>query len=131
MMADDEPPFSISANILYERNIDYHITVCGNTYSEMINRTADIKQAMRTAVNPVTSGVGVTLYDFAVASGSFYATAGTMQVEIGQSQYFSAADQSEEGNRKYRSVTPITLTAFKDATATLLENKGRIGLTDS
>lgn len=82
-------------------------------------------------MNPVTSGVGITLYDYTVASGSYYATAGTMQISLNQSQYFGAADQKEEGNRKFRSITPVTLTAFRDATATLLENKGRISLTDS
>jgi hypothetical protein len=116
---------------LHERRIDYFIWVCASSYTELTQRTADIKQAIGSAVNPITSGVGITLYDFATPSGSFYATAGTMDVEIGQSQFFNAADQSEEGNRKYRSVTPIMLSAFKDITASLLENKGRINLTDS
>ena len=130
MVFDDDRPFSASANILYERNIDYHVTVCGSSYTNMMQKTAEMKQALRTAVS-LTSGVGIDLWDFAVVSGSFYNPAGTMQVEIGQSQYFGAADQSEEGNRKFRSITPVSLTAFKDATARLLENKGRIALTDS
>lgn len=130
MKFDDDQPFSSSANILYERNIEYLVTVCGSSYTNAKQKTAEMKQALRTAVS-MTSGVGINLYDFAVASGSFYATAGTMQVEIGQTQHFGAASQSEEGNRKFRSITPVSLTMFKDATARLLENKGRITLTDS
>lgn len=127
---DDDMPFSVSANILYERNIEYHVVVCGSSHTNMMQKTADMRQALRTAVS-ATSGVGINLYDFAAPSGSFYTTAGTMQVELAQSQYFGAADQSEEGNRKFRSITPVSLTMFKDATARLLENKGRITLTDS
>jgi len=131
LVQDSDQPFTMSANILRHRTIDYHIVILGTTYSEMVQKTSNMKQAIVSAVTPITGGVGITLYDFAAASGSFYAQAGTMQVELAATQYFGAASQEEEGNRKYRSITPIMLSMFKDSTATLLENKGRISLTDS
>jgi hypothetical protein len=129
-MSDDTPPFTVG-NILYEQTITVNLHVLGTTYTQMKELTGDMKQSLKTAINPITSGVGIVLYNFAVASGGFYANAGTLQVEIGESQYFGPVDESEEDNRKYKSITPIVLSAFKDSTATLLENKGRVNLTDS
>lgn len=130
VITEAEMPFSSSANILYEKELLYHVWVCGSSFTERSRVTSDLRQSLRSAVS-ATSGVGITLFNFAVPSGAYYATGGTLQVEIGQTEIFDAADQSEEGNRKHRSVTPVTLTAFKDITATLLENKGRVNLTDS
>jgi len=128
---DGDPPFTVG-NILFERNLEYEMTILGSNYGEMVQLTADAKQSLRTAINPITSGVGVVLYNFAVASGAFFANAGTMQIDIGQSEYFGPEDERQEkNNRTFMSVTPVFLTAFKDSTATLLENKGRVGLTDS
>lgn len=127
---DITPPFSIG-NVLYEQNILMSIHVAGSTYTEMKQLTAEMKQSLKTAVNPITNNIGIVLYNFDVVSGSFYSNAGTMQVEILDTQYFGPLEQSQDDNRKYKSVTAINLTAFKDSTATLLENKGRINLTDS
>ena len=127
---DHDAPFSVG-NILYEREVMAHVWVAGDSHANMMQMTSTMRQSLISSVNPITSGVGVVLYNFAVASGAFFANAGTLQLELGQSQYFGAATQAEEGNKKYRSVTPITLSAFKDVTAVLLENKGRINLTDS
>tara|TARA_R110002096_G_scaffold388802_3_gene583134 strand:+ start:2459 stop:3028 length:570 start_codon:yes stop_codon:yes gene_type:complete len=131
MIQDQDDPFTMSANILRERSIDFHVIIIGSSYTEMVQKTSDAKQALVSAVTPITSGVGIVLWNFADPSGAFFSQAGTMQVELAPTQYFGASDQSEEGNRKYRSITPLTLSMFKDSTATLLENTGRVSLTDS
>ena len=130
VITESEMPFSVSSNILYDKEMLYHVWMCGSTFTERSRITSDLRQSLRSAVS-ITSGVGITLYNFASPSGSFYSTGGTLQVDLGETEIFDAADQKEEGNRKHRSVTPVFLTAFKDVTATLLENKGRINLTDS
>ena len=130
LIRDESGPWSSSANILYESNISLEVSVCAATYTSCVQFTSDIRQSLRSAVS-ITSGVGITLYNFAVASGSFYETAGTLQLEMQGTEYPMAESQKEEGNVKFRSITPIILTAFRDATSTLLENKGRINLTDS
>lgn len=127
---DQAPPFTVG-NILYEPMLDTHLHVVGANYTQMVQATADCKQALRTAVNPDSGSVGILLYNFAVASGGFFAHAGTLQVELGTTQYFDANANKLESNLKYRSVTPVILSAYKDATATLLENKGRVDLTDT
>ncbi|MAE83252.1 MAG: hypothetical protein CMB80_10985 [Flammeovirgaceae bacterium] len=130
LSSDITPPFSMG-NILYEQNFSVAIDVLGSTYSEMTDLTADMKQSLKTASNPITGSIGIVLYNFAVASGVFYANAGTLQVDLGESQYFGPPDEDQEENRKYHSITLATLSAYKDSTATLLENKGRVNLTDS
>lgn len=128
---DHDFPFTVSANILYEKRIEYQIWIAARNHTELLNLTSNCRQCLNTAVNPITSGVGLPLYNFSVVSGSFYANAGTCQIEMSNTEHFGPDDQLEEDNRKYRSVIPIALTAFRDVTATLLENKGRINLTDS
>lgn len=130
IVGDSDPAFSIG-NILYEKNIDIWVHVCGQTYTDMIHMTADMKQSLRTSINPNNSNVGVPLYNFAIVSGISYAIEGTMQIDIGQTQYFGPSNPSQQSNRKHFSVTPVNLSMFKDSTATLLENKGRVDLTDS
>jgi len=129
LVADDDPPFTVG-NILYERNIQLNVELCCEDHTNMVQLTADMKQALRSATNAQTSDIGIVLYNFALASGSFFANAGTLQVEVGQTQYFGPELPKHQGNRKYLSITPLMLTAFKDCTATLLENMGRVGLTD-
>ena len=129
LVADDDPAFAVG-NILYEKNIQVNIELCGTDHTNLVQMTSDLKQSLRAAVNPSTNNIGIILYNFALASGSFYANAGTLQVEVSQSQYFGPSSPKEQGNRKYMSVTPVLLSAFKDASATLLENMGRVGLTD-
>lgn len=129
-MNDQQLPFTVG-NILYETAMMMSIHVCGSTYTQMKNLTADMKQTLRSAVNPITGGIGIVLYNFAVVSGSFYANAGTLGVELGITEYFGPADIQEQDNTKYRSVTPIVLSAYKDNTATLLENKGRLSFNDT
>lgn len=129
VIVESDLPFTVSSNILYEKSLLHHVWLCGSTFTERGRLTSDLRQALRGAVS-LTSGVGITLYNFASPSGNYYATGGTLQVELGDSQLFDADSQAEEGNRKFRSVTPVTLTAFKDITATLLENMGRVSLTD-
>lgn len=130
LINDNNPPFTVG-NILYEPTIQVNIEMCGTGFTEMVDITGDMKQSLRAAVNPITSGVGITLYDFATVSGLFYANAGTLQLEIGQTEYFGPDTPAQQGNRKYLSITPVILSAFKDNTATLLESKGRVGLADS
>lgn len=130
LLDDDTPPFTVG-NILYEQQITSHIYAVASGYTQMVQATADIKQSLKTAVNADSGSIGILLYNFAVASGGFYAHAGTLQVELGTTQYIGPENVSEESNLQYRSVTPILLSAYKDATATLLENKGRINLTDT
>ena len=130
LIRDEEIPFTSSANILYEANISVEVNVCASSYTSCVQFTSDIKQSLRTATS-ITSGVGITLYNFAAVSGAFYATGGTMQVDVQATEFPMPESQTREGNLKYRSITPVTLTAFRDATSTLLENKGRVNLTDS
>jgi len=130
MNLDATPPFTVG-NILYEQTIDTHIFVVASGYTQMVQATADVKQSLKGASNSITGSIGIPLYNFAVASGGFFANAGTLQVEIGTTQYFAPEDTQQESNLKYRSVTPVTLSAYKDATATLLENKGRVNQTDT
>lgn len=130
LKTDEEPPWSIG-NILYEKNILLHVELCSTGFTDLVDQTSQMKQSLRAAVNPDTNNVGITLYNFALASGSYFANAGTMRVEIGKSEYFGPDDTNEQGNRKYRSVTLMELSAFKDNTATLLENMGRISINDS
>lgn len=127
---ENDPPFSMG-NILYEYMIDANIMICAKSHTELVNMTNDIRQSLRNAVNTETSNIGIVLYNFAVASGSYYANAGTLQVDLGGTEYFGQDDESEQANKKHHSIVPITLSCFKDSTATLLENKGRINLTDS
>ena len=125
-----EQPWSSSANILYQSDITVDVHLCAGTYTECVQTTSDIKQSLNSA-SSVVSGVGITLYNFASTSGSFYTTAGTLEVETQGTEYAMAESQNEESNVKFRSITPVIMTAFRDVTATLLENKGRINLTDS
>ena len=130
LVTDEVIPFTVSENILYEANISLEISVCAGSYTACLQSTADIKQSLRSA-RSITSGVGITLYNFASASGAFFETAGTLELELRGTDFPMPEAQRQEGNIKFRSVTPIILTAFRDATSTLLENKGRINLTDS
>lgn len=129
LIEDREVPFTVSGNILYEANITVEISVCAATYTQCVRFTSDIKQALRTATSN-TSGVGITLYDFNTVEGSFYAAAGTIQLDIQGSDFPAPEGQKQEGNYKYRSLTVVTLTAFRDATATLLEDKNRISINE-
>lgn len=130
LVRDNEKPFS-QGNILYDKEILVHVELCCRNYTELVNTTSDIRQGLRSAVNPATSSVGIPLYNYAALSGTYFAYAGTMQIDIGNSEYFGSENPSEQGNRKYLSITPVEMTAFKDITATLLEGKGRINLADS
>lgn len=130
LVRDSDKPFS-QGNILYDREILVHVELCCRSYTELVNLTADMRQALRSATNAATSGVGIPLYNYAVVSGAYYANAGTLQVDLGNSEFFGTETPLEQGNRKYLSITPVEMTAFKDVTATLLENMGRINLTDS
>jgi len=129
LIEDREVPFTVSGNILYEANITVEISVCASTYTQCVRHTSDIKQALRTATSD-TSGVGITLYDFNTVEGEFYAAAGTIQLDIQGSDFPAPEGQKQEGNYKYRSLTVVTLTAFRDATATLLEDKNRISINE-
>lgn len=132
LVEDESTPFTMG-NVLYEQNIIVEVQVYGKTYTDMVQKTADVKQALRVAENDGTGNIGIILYNFAVPMSGFYANAGTLQIEFGDipTQYFGPADVQEEDNRKYNSITVIELTAFKDKSATLLENLGNVGLTDS
>lgn len=130
LINDQTPPFSIG-NILYEQVIDVQVHICAQTYSQLQNLTADMKQVIKSATNSSSGSVGVTLYDFDTPSGMFYAIAGTMMTELGRSDYFGPDTKAEDDNRKFTSITPLTMSAYKDATATLLENKGRVSITDT
>lgn len=127
---DSDQPFSVG-NILYEKNIDVWIHVCGQTYTQLVQIVADIRQSLRSATNPDNDDIGIILYDFSTVDGAFYLNAGTMHIDdISATQYFGPEDKTEEDNRKYRAIIPLRMTAFKDVTATLLENMGRVNLTD-
>ena len=128
--SDSTPPFSVG-NILYEQLLNTEIHVVASGYTQMMQATADVKQSLKGATNPITGSVGIVLYNFAVASGGFFANAGTLQVELGTTQYFAPNEVKQESNLKYRSITPVVLSAYKDETATLLENKGRVNQTDT
>lgn len=130
LASDEGPAFSIG-NILIDQQVDVLLLIFGRSYTETVRLTADTKQSLRTSINPITQSPGITLFNFAIVSGSFYANAGTMQIDVGRSHYFGPADKDEEENRKHRSVTLLNMSAFKDNTATLLENMGRVDLTDS
>jgi hypothetical protein len=130
LVGDLQSPWSVSANILYQSDISVEMHLCAGTYTSCVQSTSDVKQTLHNA-SSVVSGVGITLYDFDTPSGGFYTAAGTLQVETQGTEYSMAESQDEESNIKFRSVTPVSMTAFRDVTATLLENKGRINLTDS
>jgi len=130
LVRDGDKPFS-QGNILYDREILIHVELCCRSYTDLVNMTASMRQSLRSAVNTATSGIGVPLYDYAAVSGAYYANVGTMQIDIGNSEFFGSENTKDQGNRKYLSITPIEMTAFKDVTATLLENMGRVNLTDS
>ena len=125
-----EEPWSSSANILYQSDISVDIHICAGTYTTCVQNTSDVKQSLNSA-SSVVSGVGITLYDFATPYSGFYTAAGTLQIETKGTEYMMAESQDQESNIKFRSVTPVSMTSFRDVTATLLENKGRINLTDS
>lgn len=122
---DSTPPFTVG-NILYEQVIDCAIHICGQSDSLVRNITGGVKQALKGAIHPLTSGVGIPLYDFALASGAFYANAGILSVDLGITEYFGADDITEEDKRKHRSVTLLTLSAYKDNRATLIDYSPRI-----
>lgn len=130
IMSDIDKPFTMG-NILYEREIKIHLELCCQNHTQLMRLSSDVRQSLITAMNQETSSVGIPLYNYAVASGSYYANAGTLQIELGPTQYFGSDKSADQGNRKYLSITPIELSAFKDATATLLENMGRVDVTDS
>lgn len=130
LINDNDMPFTVG-NILYEKTIRASIEMCASSYTQVVNMTSDMRQALRSAVNPSTSNIGIVLYNFAVASGSYYANAGTLQLDLGQSQYFGQDEPAEHANRKFRSVTLVEMSCFKDVNATLLEGTGRINLTDT
>lgn len=127
---DNDMPFSMG-NILYERNIIMNIQVCAKSYTQLVEVSSNIRQSLRSAVNAQTSNIGIVLYNFALASGAYFANAGTLQVELGNTEYFAQNEPSEQTNRKFHSITMVELSCFKDVNATLLEGTGRINLTDS
>lgn len=130
LIKDRDDPFS-QGNILYDREILIHIELCCRNHTELVRMTSSLRQALLTATNSETGGIGLTLYNYSSPSGVYYANAGTMQIEVGASQYFGTEKTNDINNRQYLSITPVELTAFKDATATLLENMGRVNLSDS
>ena len=124
-------PFSIG-NILFNTDLELIVEVCSSDQLKLVQETSSMKQALRGATHPNTGEVGVQLFNFNVVSGSFYADGGCMQIwDIQSSVYIGPDDKTQFENRKFRSQTPITLSAFKDKTATLLENAGNIGISDT
>lgn len=130
LIKDQDDPFT-QGNILYDRKILIHFELCCESYTQLVRMTGDLRQALWSATNTETGGVGLTLYNYVEPSGAYYANAGTLQVDVGASQYFGTEQKQDINNRQYLSITPVELTAFKDITATLLENKGRVNLNDS
>ena len=124
-------PFSVSANILYEVELVYNIGVYAESYSDCLNYTGDMLQSLSSAEHPVSSKVGVPLYDFDAVSGTFYDLVGAVQVmDLGVTAHFGPGTTDEQENRKHRSISPVTFTAFKDKSAKLLENLGNININD-
>lgn len=125
-----DEPFSIG-NILYSHEILVQVDICASSYTQLAQITPDVRQVLRTAVNTPNSAIGIPLFNYAVVSGSYFDIAGTMQLDVGATEYFAAERETDQGNRKFYSTTLIEMNAFKDSTATLLENKGRISINDS
>jgi hypothetical protein len=129
--SDEERPFTMSKNILSERDITVSVFICATNLTNLYNLTSDMRQTLRSASHPITGKIGVPLYDYAVVSGNYYNSPNTVDIsEVSSPFYTGRNSTSEQGNRSYMSETLITFTAFKDATATLLENKGRIGINE-
>lgn len=130
VVEDMRLPFTVG-NILYEANVIFNIGVYGAGYSSLLNVTGDMKQALAIAAHPVSSEVGIPLYDFATPSGTFYDLVGAVEIfDFGITNYFGPESAAEYGNWKHRSMTPVTFSAFKDKNATLLENLGNININD-
>lgn len=128
---DERSPFTMSANILVEANMLFAIGVYAEGYSPLLNFTGDTKQALSNAAHPVSSEIGIPLYDFGTPSGTFYDLVGAVEIfDFGVTNYFGPSETSEFANWKNRSVTPITLSAFKDKNAELLESLGNININD-
>ena len=128
-ISDESVPFSMG-NILYEQNISVDIGVYDTDSTNLWIHTGSMKQALKEAVHPTTGEIGIQLLN--IASGVVYPDAGCLQVELEGTEYFGGnASEDVSGNRRYSSHTIINLTAFKDKEATLLENKGNIGIDDN
>lgn len=130
IVLDGRPPFTMG-NILVEANITFNIGMYGSGYSELLNATSDMKQVLAEAQHPVSAEVGVPLYDFGTPSGVFYDLVGAVEIfDFGTTNYFGPSDTSQFANWKNRSITPVTFSAFKDKSATLLESLGNININD-
>jgi len=131
VVSDDNVPFTVSANILYERNMVFNVEVLGTGISQLINLSGDVKQQLNRATHSVSGKVGVPLYDFGAPSGTFFDLKGAIPIfEYGATNYIGPSDELEQENRKYRSSTVIVLSAFKDKDAELIENLGNIGINE-
>jgi hypothetical protein len=131
MMNDERTPFTVSSNILYEANIVFNIGVYGSGYSDLLNLTSDVKQALAGAAHPVSNKVGVPLYDFGVPSGTFFDLVDAVAIfDPGITNYLGPTGVEQFNNLKHRSLTPVTFSAFKDKDAELLENLGNISIND-
>ena len=131
IVEDERTPFSMSANILYEANMIFNIGMYASNVTPLLNFTGDMKQILVGAVHPVSGEVGIPLFDFGTPSGVFFDLVGAVEIfDPGISNYFGPSGTEEFNNRKHRSTTPVTFSAFKDKNAILLENLGNININD-
>jgi len=129
IIIDDSQPFSIG-NILYNQEIQLSVGIFANSYSDMMQKTGSLKQALKSAKHPSTNEPGIQIFNYLAISGTYYEDAGLMKISIGQTVYFDPSDPHEQSNIKYRSYTNVTLDGFKDKDSVLLEGLGNVGFND-
>ncbi len=131
VLGDESNAWTVSGGRLWTADIEVRIAAYSTGISALMNLTGDTKQQLKVAVHPVSGKIGIPLYDFGTPSGVFFDLVNTFPIEsLGQTEYFGSDDVKDQGNRKFRSYTPLFLSAFKDRSAELLESLGNINVAE-
>jgi hypothetical protein len=90
-----------------------------------------MKQQLKLAEHSVSGKPGIPLYDFGTPSGVYFDLVNAVPIEsLGSTAYFGPDNPMDQGNRRFRSLTPVVLSAFKDRSAELLEGLGNINVSE-
>lgn len=129
IISEESNAWTVSGNRLWTADIELQIGVYGAGFAALQNMTGDTKQQLKLATNPSTLKPGIPLYDYGTPSGGYFDLVNTVPIEsMDPTNFFGPDTVKDQGNRRFRSLTSLYLSAFKDRSAELLEGLGNINV---
>lgn len=126
-------PYSVSNSRLVSKKITASVTVCTKNYNDQLKIPYDVEQSLNNAQTQhavphdrvIASGID---YGLPLWTGGGYS--GTVNMEVMMNAPYSP-DDSQHQNLKYSNVILVSIDAWKDRDATLIENVGNMPINDS